>query len=166
MEKIEAFSQKGKLTRQLHKLIFRNKKANVNTQVQAIRQSDLDYDFEKFQGKIIRNIHIETFDPFGFSIHDSTRFPTKKVEVIGNRMHLKTKPFTVRALFFLKKISHWIRYNFKNLSVCYDLNDTFEEFRSSQLLFPKHQILLMFKSKYWIHGSGIQTVLCQHQVVV
>lgn len=103
MEKIEAFSQKGKLTRQLHKLIFRNKKANVNTQVQAIRQSDLDYDFEKFQGKIIRNIHIETFDPFGFSIHDSTRFPTKKAEIIGNRMHLKTKPFTVRALLLFKK---------------------------------------------------------------
>lgn len=103
MEKIEEFSKKGKLTRQLHKLLFRSKKANVNTQVQAIKQPDLEYDFEKFQGKIIRNIHIETYDPFGYSIQDSTRFPTKKAEIIGNRLHLKTKPFTVRSLLLFKK---------------------------------------------------------------
>ncbi|HLW63134.1 MAG TPA: hypothetical protein VKY33_07000 [Flavobacterium sp.] len=103
MEKIEAFSKKGKLTRQLHKLLFRKKSSDVNTNVQAIKQPDFDYDFEKFQGKVIRNIHIQTFDPFGFSIQDSTRVPKKKAEIIGNKLHLKTKQFTVRSLLMFKK---------------------------------------------------------------
>lgn len=103
MQKIEDFSKKGKFTKQVHKLLFRKKASNVNTNVQAIKQPDLVYNFEKFQGKIIRNIKIETYDPFGFSIYDSTRVPKKKLEVIGNKMHLKTKQFTVRSLLLFKK---------------------------------------------------------------
>lgn len=103
MEKIEDLSKKSKLTQQLHKLLFRKKVSDVNTNIQAVKQSDIDYDFEKFQGKIIRNIHIETFDPFGFSIYDSTRVPKKQVERLGNRLHLKTKQFTVRSLLLFKR---------------------------------------------------------------
>ncbi|UUV20716.1 BamA/TamA family outer membrane protein [Paenimyroides aestuarii] len=103
MQKIEDLSKKGKFTRQLHKLIFRKKPRNVNTNVQAVKQADIDYDFEKFQGKIIRKINIETYDPFGFSIQDSTRVPTKSIEKLGNRLHLKTKKFTVRSLLLFKR---------------------------------------------------------------
>jgi len=103
MEQIENFSKKGKLTRQLHKLLFRKKASNVNTNVQAVKQADIDYDFDKFQGKVIRNIHIDTYDPFGYSIYDSTRVPKKQIEVIGNKLHLKTKQFTVRSLLLFKR---------------------------------------------------------------
>ena len=57
MERLEELSKKGKLTRQLHKLLVRKKTTNVNTNIQAIAQAD--YDFEKYQGKIVRNIHIQ-----------------------------------------------------------------------------------------------------------
>lgn len=103
MQKLEELSKKGKFTRQLHKLLVRKKATNVNTNVQAVKQADIDYDFEKFQGKIIRNINIETYDPFGFSIQDSTRVPTKQIEKLGNRLHLKTKQFTVRSLLLFKR---------------------------------------------------------------
>ncbi|SFN61236.1 hypothetical protein SAMN05421741_10829 [Paenimyroides ummariense] len=103
MQKLEELSKKGKFTRQLHKLLVRKKTTNVNTNVQAVKQADIDYDFEKFQGKIIRNINIETYDPFGFSIQDSTRVPTKQIEKLGNRLHLKTKQFTVRSLLLFKR---------------------------------------------------------------
>src|SRR5690554_7128016 len=107
MEKIEAFSKKGKLTRQLHKLLFRKKSSDVNTNVQAIKQPDFDYDFEKFQGKVIRNIHIQTFDPFGFSIQDSTRVPKKKAEIIGrseeHTSELQSRPHLVCRLLLEKK---------------------------------------------------------------
>src|SRR5690606_41771761 len=43
---------RSKLTRQLHKLLVRKKTTNVNTNIQAIAQAD--YDFEKYQGKIVR----------------------------------------------------------------------------------------------------------------
>ena len=103
LQKIEDFSKKGKLTRQLHKLLFKKKASNVNTNIQAVKQQDIDYNFEKFQGKIIRNIHIQTYDPFGYSISDSTRVPKKQVEIIGNKLHLKTKKFTVRSLLLFKR---------------------------------------------------------------
>ena len=103
MQKLEDLSKKGKFTKQLHKLLFKKKAKNVNTKIQAVKQVDIDYDFEKFQGKIIRKIHIETYDPFGFSIQDSTRVPTKTVEKLGNRLHLKTKQFTVRSLLMFKR---------------------------------------------------------------
>lgn len=103
MQKIEEFSKKGKFTKQLHKLLFRKKAANVNTRVQAVQQPNLLYDFEKYQGKIIRNIYIETYDPFGYSIYDSTQVPKKRMERIGNDLHLKTKKFTVRSLLLFKK---------------------------------------------------------------
>lgn len=103
MQKLEDLSKKGKFTKQLHKLLFRKKASNVNTNVQAVKQADIDYDFEKFQGKIIRKIHIQTYDPFGFSIQDSTRVPKKQIEKIGNSLHLKTKQFTVRSLLLFKR---------------------------------------------------------------
>lgn len=101
MQKLEELSKKGKLTRQLHKLLVRKKPKNVNTNIQAVQQTD--YDFEKYQGKIVRNIHIETYDPFGFSIQDSTRIPKKQIQKIGNRLHLKTKQFTVRSMLQFKR---------------------------------------------------------------
>src|SRR5690606_39876368 len=76
---------------------------NVNTNVQAVKQTDIDYDFEKFQGKVIRNIIIDTYDPFGFSIQDTSRVPKKQIEKLGNRLHLKTKKFTVRSLLLFKR---------------------------------------------------------------
>ncbi len=103
MQKLEDLSKKGKFTRQLHKLLVRKKPTNVNTNVQAVKQTDIDYDFEKFQGKVIRNIIIDTYDPFGFSIQDTSRVPKKQIEKLGNRLHLKTKKFTVRSLLLFKR---------------------------------------------------------------
>lgn len=103
MQKLEDLSKKGKFTRQLHKLLVRKKATNVNTNVQAVKQTDIDYNFENFQGKVIRNIIINTYDPFGFSIQDTSRVPKKQVEKLGNKLHLKTKQFTVRSLLLFKQ---------------------------------------------------------------
>ncbi|MHC5202571.1 hypothetical protein [Myroides sp. LJL119] len=55
-----------------------------------------DRNLEIGQGKIIRNVDITTLDPFGFSETDTLKVPTNKTEKFGNRMHLKTKKFTIR----------------------------------------------------------------------
>ena len=103
IQRIENFSKKGKIGQRLHKLLFKRKPANVNTNVQAVKQQEIDYNFNKFQGKIIRNITIETYDPFGYSLQDSTKAPKKQIERIGNKLHLKTKQFTIRSLLLFKK---------------------------------------------------------------
>lgn len=103
LQKLERFSQKNKFTKWLHKLAFKRTQQTQQTSRQAIDPRTIDFDYYKYQGKIIRNIHIETMDPFGYSIEDSTRAPRRTVEHIGNRLHLKTKDFTIKNLLLFKK---------------------------------------------------------------
>ena len=57
----------------------------------------------KSNGKIIRNIIIETLDPFGQSVTNETKKPRNGFERFGNSIHLKTKNFTIRNLLLFRK---------------------------------------------------------------
>lgn len=97
--KIESYSQKRKLTKFLHGLIFEPltpKKIKARKKVQRKR-------FRAFQGKIVRNINITTLDPFGYSESDTTVVPQQKIAEIGNRIHLKTKKLTIWNLLLIKR---------------------------------------------------------------
>ncbi len=54
------------------------------------------------EGKIIRHIKITTLDPFGYSDRDSTIHPTNSFEKWGNKLHLKTKNFTIKSFLLFK----------------------------------------------------------------
>jgi len=96
-ERIEEFTSKSKFTRWLQKSILKPNRTH-QTHIQEVSQKEIDKDFEKYQGKIIRNVNIVTLDPFGYSEKDSTRVPTKTLDKIGNSLHLKTKAFTIKNL--------------------------------------------------------------------
>ncbi len=94
---IQTYSKKNKFTKLLHKLIFepvnvKRKKKRVLPRIQ-----------QKFEGKIIRNITIETLDPFGYSDTDSNREPKNWAEKTGNRIHLKTKKLAIRNLLLFRE---------------------------------------------------------------
>lgn len=60
--------------------------------------------FDKvIQGKPIRNIYIQTNDPFGYSLQDTTVRPKKWIEKAGNSIHGKTKRFVIKELILFKK---------------------------------------------------------------
>ncbi|WP_430615472.1 hypothetical protein [Flavobacterium sp. JP2137] len=99
-EDLEDYSKKRKFTKFAHKLLFKNKSRSAKANTPEI---EIDRNLELGEGKIIRKINITTLDPFGLSESDTTRQPTKKVELFGNRMHLKTKSFTIRNLLLFKK---------------------------------------------------------------
>lgn len=104
LQKLEDLSKKSKFTRWMHKMVFKRAQKQVQqTDRQAINPQEIDFDYEKYEGKIIRNINIVTMDPFGYSISDSTRVPVKKLDLIGNRLHLKTKQFTIRNMLLFKR---------------------------------------------------------------
>lgn len=90
---------RGGFLKYAHKLIFKP--------IQKGSGSVLPYQdnisFRKFEGKIIRNIHITTLDPFGFSEKDTTRIPTTWSEKAGNWLHIKTQDRTVKNLLLFKK---------------------------------------------------------------
>ena len=66
-KKIENYSQKSKFNRFIFKLLFKsNRKATVTNSAKR-RRILIKKSFDRNEGKIIRNIDIETLDPFGYS---------------------------------------------------------------------------------------------------
>ncbi len=102
-EKLEKLEQKarekGGFARFIHRLTFRpiRKKNTQNLPAQN------KISFKNFEGKIIRNIHITTLDPFGFSESDTVKKPKRWSERAGNNLHVKTRSRTIRNLLLYKK---------------------------------------------------------------
>lgn len=89
---METYAKKKSFTYALYKAFFRpvsdlNKKKSKNLKIIS---------YENFQGKIIRNITINTFDPFGYDINDTVKSPGNFWTKAGNKLHLKTSPFALR----------------------------------------------------------------------
>jgi len=105
-KKLENYSQRKKFTKFLHKLIFKpveKKKASQARQKVKNRTPEMQNSFDKYEGKIVRRIIVETLDPFGYSVSDTTRKPESGFHRFGNRVHLKTKEFTIKNLLLFKR---------------------------------------------------------------
>ncbi len=98
---IEKFSKKRKFTKFIHGLIFepiQAKKAVAKKKPKVPQKKRRSY-----EGKIIRNINIETLDPFGFSDRDPTREPKRYWEKVGNKLHMKTRQIAIKNLLLFKR---------------------------------------------------------------
>ena len=96
---IEKISKKSKLGRLLHKTVFQR----PDPKNSKVTRKHKKHQYKSFEGKIIRNIYIQTLDPFGFSVQDTTKKPKNWAEKAGNHLHLKSKEFAIRNLTLLKK---------------------------------------------------------------
>ena len=99
--KIQAYSNKHKFTKFFYKLIFEPVyqpvvKKNSFSKVKKIK-------FAAFEGKIIRNININSFDPFGYTVNDSTETPKNFFLRAGNSLHIKTKNFAIKNLLLMRE---------------------------------------------------------------
>ena len=98
-KKMEAFAKKKSFTYTLYQAFFRpvsdlNKKKSEIFKLPS---------FKSFEGKIIRNINIITFDPFGYDILDTLAKPDDFWLKSGNTLHLKTLPFAIRNQLLFHK---------------------------------------------------------------
>ncbi len=99
----EKFSQKTKFTRFLHKLIFKPlvaKKAVRQTRKNKLKRPK---SFLKTEGKIVRNIHIITDDPFGYHIQDTSIVPKSFLVKSANKLHIKTRTEIIENQLLFKK---------------------------------------------------------------
>ena len=96
------YSKKSKFSKLVYELIF-DEKAIKNSALDSKKRNKPSIQHEAFDGKIIRKIHIESYDPFGYSVTDSLKKPKKKIERIGNASHIKTKKFTLKNLLLFKE---------------------------------------------------------------
>ncbi len=101
-KKIEEFSKKRGFTKFIHGLIFepiKTKKQIAKAAPKKVRKKNL----KKFEGKVIRNINIETFDPFNIEEDSDPDKPVRTISKIGNSLHLKSKKLTILNLLLIKK---------------------------------------------------------------
>lgn len=98
---IEKYSKKSKVTKLLHKLIF-EPVAKEKVKKSAF-QKTITTKYVSYECKIVRNIHITTLDPFGYSEVDTLKKPKKFNDRLGNSLHFKTKTFAISNLLLIKK---------------------------------------------------------------
>lgn len=98
-QKIEDFSEKTKLTRFLHNLVFRSAESTKRSRLVEHRERN----YRPYEGKIIRKIEIQTLDPFGYSVEDSVSQPDNWIEATGNALHKKTFPGKIRDFLLIEK---------------------------------------------------------------
>ena len=89
-EDIHNLSKKSKFNKFVYKLLFRASALNKDVPILSQKLQNRK-DTVKSNGKIIRNITIETLDPFGYSIRNENKTPQKGIDRFGNAIHIKTK---------------------------------------------------------------------------
>ena len=102
-KKIEDYSKSNGFKKFIYRLLFKSKRSETKSQKNARKEFFIKKSFERNEGKIIRQIRIETLDPLGYSVDNYKDEPEKGFEKFGNRLHLKTKNWTIRNLLLFKK---------------------------------------------------------------
>jgi hypothetical protein len=102
---IENFSKKGKFTKFMYGLFFKpvatvSSKKNPKKKVY---KKLIQKPYSAFEGKTIRNINIETLDPFGYTIADTIVANQNFLAKTGNSLHLKSQPITIRNLLLIRQ---------------------------------------------------------------
>jgi hypothetical protein len=95
--KIEEFSDKRKSTKFIHRLVFRREADSVSVQSRNEQHSG-----DSYKGKIIRNIEIETIDPFGYKISDRSK-NSKWYDRLADHIHIDSKKSTINNYLLFKK---------------------------------------------------------------
>lgn len=98
---IHDYSQKHKFTRWIYSGIFVEPKAAEEPPATAPRTERVN-PFKKFKGRVVRHIEVRTFDPFGFSVDDTTLAPVNTLQDWGNQLHRSTRSWVVRDLMLVK----------------------------------------------------------------
>jgi len=101
-QKIEVFSTQRRITSLLYGMILRPVRSSVSRLSGKIPQGKVESN-KNFEGKIIRQIHIITLDPFGFSVHDTLARPLSILEKSGNSLHVKTLRMTIQNRLLIMK---------------------------------------------------------------
>ncbi|CAI8816379.1 hypothetical protein [Chryseobacterium sp. IT-36CA2] len=95
--KIEEFSDKRKVTKFIHRFIFRREpdSTSVSSRTEKLSQ-------ETYNKKHIRNIKIETIDPFGYNSKDSKE-RSRWYDWVADHLHANTRNSTVDNYLLFKE---------------------------------------------------------------
>lgn len=95
--KIEEFSDQRKTTKFIHRFIFRREADSL-----SVKSRTEDHKQASYDGKIIRNIKIETVDPFGYQNSGNNK-DAKWYDRLADRIHIDSKQSTINNYLLFKK---------------------------------------------------------------
>ncbi|MCX6266681.1 MAG: hypothetical protein NTW16_04895 [Bacteroidetes bacterium] len=92
---------RNKITQLLYYMAFVvPKQSNLPDTLQVLKSNK---PFDKFQGKIIRNITIKILPPFGASVYDTGRQTVTGIGKTLNSVHINTRKYVIRRNLLIKK---------------------------------------------------------------
>lgn len=100
---IHEYSLKHKVTRWIYSGIFVEPKDAQEAPANAPRSERVN-PFMHDEGKVVRHIEVHTFDPFGYSVDDTTLVPVNTLQRWGNGLHRRTRARIVRNLLLVKPL--------------------------------------------------------------
>ncbi len=101
---IETYSKRSKFTQFMYSLVFRPVKADPSKKKgKKVYKRLIKKPYSAFEGKIIRNINIETLDPFGYSIGDTIFKSPNFLAKTGNKLHIKSQRIAIRNLLLVRQ---------------------------------------------------------------
>ncbi|MBL0341372.1 MAG: hypothetical protein IPP71_10770 [Bacteroidetes bacterium] len=100
-KKLYNYSQNKKFIYFLYKSVFNPPVRSTKTKSKKAKISVLPE--KKYKGKIIRKITVQSLDPFGSSIHDTTHKPHSVVQKGGNYVHIKSKSRAIKNYLLIKE---------------------------------------------------------------
>jgi hypothetical protein len=102
---IKQYSNKNKFRKFIYSKVFRGPDLKKK-KTASVKRRNLNI----YSGKIIRNIKIQSLDPFGYDISDTTRVPLSVVQKAGNSLHNRSAAFAIRNYFLFKKNQPLVAY--------------------------------------------------------
>ncbi len=102
---IETYSRRSRFKTFLYRLVF--KPVGPATEEENLRkkkgEGPLQSKYTAFEGKIIRNIVVLTFDPFGYTGVDTAQASGNILNRTGNALHVKTRSLAIRNLLLFSR---------------------------------------------------------------
>lgn len=102
---IETYSHQSRFKTFLYRLVF--KPVSQDTEYENLRKKKgevpVHSKYTAFEGKIIRDIVVLTFDPFGYTGNDTTPASRNFLNKAGNALHVKTRSIAIRNLLLFSR---------------------------------------------------------------
>ncbi|MFL5728423.1 MAG: hypothetical protein ACJ75J_02950, partial [Cytophagaceae bacterium] len=102
-KKIRDLAYRNKLTTLLYHAVFTDPAPeHYESKPLSDKQKTEDPNL-RYKDKIIRRIITEVYDPFGYSVNDTTRADISSVQKLGNHYHIKTRRRIINNLLLFKR---------------------------------------------------------------
>jgi hypothetical protein len=102
-KKIKHFAYKYKLTSLAFDAVFVDPEVKEYPKQPASKEQKNVNPYQKYQGRVIKDIKVTVYDPFGHSVTDTITRNINKVQRFGNKAHITTRRFVVLNKLLFKK---------------------------------------------------------------